>query len=43
VTITLTVSQGWSTYTGTLKLLITDKDPCGTGKYCSAKATITVA
>lgn len=43
VTITLTVSQGWSTYTGTLKLLITDKDPCGAGKYCSAKATITVA
>ncbi|HEY8840804.1 MAG TPA: putative Ig domain-containing protein [Candidatus Dormibacteraeota bacterium] len=43
VTLTLTVSQGWPTYTGTLKLLITDKDLCGAGKYCSAKATVTVA
>ena len=33
----------WPTTTGTLKLLITDKDPWRAGKYCSAKATITVA
>lgn len=43
VTVTLTFSRGWSSYTGTLKLLVTDKDPCGSGKYCSAKATITLA
>jgi hypothetical protein len=43
VTVTLTFSPGWSSYTGTLTLLVTDKDPCGSGKYCSAKATITVA
>ena len=43
VTVTLTFSPGWSTYTGSLKLLVTDKDPCGLGKSCSAKATITVA
>jgi hypothetical protein len=42
VTITLTVPPGWSTTTGMLKLLITDKDPCGPRTYCSAKATITL-
>ena len=42
VTVTLTVSPSWSTTTGTLKLLITDKDPCGPRTYCSAKATITL-
>jgi hypothetical protein len=43
VTVTLTFSPGWTTYTGTLKLLVTDQDPCGSGKYCSTKAAITVA
>jgi hypothetical protein len=43
VTVTLTFPSGWSTYTGTLALLVTDKDPCGSGKYCSAKAVISVA
>jgi hypothetical protein len=43
VTVTLTFSSGWSTYAGTLKLLVTDKDPCASGKYCAAKAAITVA
>lgn len=43
VTLTLTFSSGWSTYIGTLKLLVTDKDPCGSARYCSAKATITAA
>jgi hypothetical protein len=42
VTVTLTFASGWSAYSGTLKLLVTDKDPCGAGKYCSAGATITV-
>ena len=42
VTITLTVPPGWSTTTGMLKLLITDKDPCGPRTYCSTKATITL-
>ena len=43
VTVTLTFKSGWSPYAGTLRLLVTDKDPCGSGKYCSAKATISVA
>jgi hypothetical protein len=42
VTVTLIFSSGWSTYSGSLKLLVTDRDPCGSGKYCSAKAAITV-
>ena len=42
VTVTLNVSPNWSTTKGTLKLLITDKDPCGPRTYCSAKATITL-
>ncbi len=43
VTVTLTFAPSWPAYTGTLKLLITDKDLCGAGNYCSAKAAITVA
>jgi hypothetical protein len=43
VTVTLTFSSGWPAYTGTLKLLVTDKDLCGSGRYCAAQATITVA
>jgi hypothetical protein len=43
MTVTLTFPPAWPAYTGTLKLLITDKDLCGAGKYCSAKAAITVA
>lgn len=42
VTITLTVSPT-SPNTGTMNLLITDKNLCGAGTYCSSKATLTVA
>jgi hypothetical protein len=42
VTVTLTFASVRSAYLGSLKLLVTDKDPCGSGKYCSAGATITV-
>jgi hypothetical protein len=43
VTITLTVSPYWSNTAGTMNLLITDKNLCGAGTYCSSKATLTVA
>jgi len=42
VTVTLTFASVRSAYSGSLKLLVTDKDPCGPGRYCSAGATITV-
>jgi hypothetical protein len=42
VTVTLTFASGWPAYKGTLNMLVTDKDPCGSGRYCAAGAPITV-